>query len=137
MSARVRLAIGLLVIVSALAYVAYLAASSSWQYYLLSDECVAQAGRLLGKRLRVSGLVAAGSLSTAADRRQAAFLLQGHEHRLPVRCTGLLPDNLTEGVEVVVEGTLQPDGHLQGDRVITRCASKYQPKAAPGSAEMN
>jgi len=34
---------------------------------------------------------------------------------------------------VVVEGVLQDDGHLQGQRVITRCASKYAPRDKSGS----
>jgi cytochrome c-type biogenesis protein CcmE len=29
-------------------------------------------------------------------------------------------------MDVVVEGTLQPDGRLIGDKVLTRCASKYE-----------
>ena len=38
---------------------------------------------------------------------------------------GPLPDNLAEEMEVVVEGSLEPSGCLRGDRVLTRCASKY------------
>ena len=37
-----------------------------------------------------------------------------------------MPDNLAEDIDVVVEGTLQAN-ELLGDKVITRCASKYQP----------
>jgi cytochrome c-type biogenesis protein CcmE len=37
-----------------------------------------------------------------------------------------LPDNLKEDIDVVVEGRLNESGALQGDRVLTRCASKYQ-----------
>jgi cytochrome c-type biogenesis protein CcmE len=36
-----------------------------------------------------------------------------------------VPDNLTEGIDVVVEGTLQQD-RFHGHKVITRCASKYE-----------
>jgi cytochrome c-type biogenesis protein CcmE len=41
-------------------------------------------------------------------------------------CRCRLPDNLAEDIDVVVEGTFQSDG-IHGDKVITRCASKYQP----------
>ena len=99
--------------------------SSSWQYYLLVDECRAQSDDLRGKRLRVSGRVAGGSLNITTNRRKAAFLLDGKTHQIRVSSSGPLPDNLTEGMEVVVEGKLLADGHLQADRVITRCASKY------------
>jgi len=40
---------------------------------------------------------------------------------------GNAADNLAENMDVVVEGTLQDDG-IRGYKVITRCASKYEPK---------
>jgi cytochrome c-type biogenesis protein CcmE len=65
-------------------------------------------------------------LTIVDDRRRATFDLAGELHTLHVACRCPLPDNLAEGIDVVVEGTLQADG-IQGDKVITRCASKYQP----------
>jgi cytochrome c-type biogenesis protein CcmE len=127
MSVKAKLALGATVILAAVGYLAYLGASTSWQYYLLVDECVVHGDQMSGKRLRVSGAVAAGSLSISPNRRGASFVLQGKEHSLPVSCLGPLPDNLAEGIDVVVEGTIQPDGCLQGQKVITRCASKYAP----------
>jgi cytochrome c-type biogenesis protein CcmE len=49
----------------------------------------------------------------------------GTTHHLHVMCDCRLPDNLAEDMDVVVEGTLHADC-IRGDRVITRCASKYQ-----------
>jgi cytochrome c-type biogenesis protein CcmE len=37
-----------------------------------------------------------------------------------------LPDNLAEKMAMVVEGRLDDSGTLHGDKVLTRCASKYQ-----------
>jgi cytochrome c-type biogenesis protein CcmE len=135
MSASAKSAVGAAVMTATIAYVIYLGASSSWQYYLMVDECVTRADELHGKRLRVNGCVAAGSLSVAADRRGASFVLQGNEHGLAVSCTGPLPDNLAEGMDVVVEGALRQDGSLRGEKVITRCASKYAPAVASGPSE--
>jgi cytochrome c-type biogenesis protein CcmE len=116
------------IIAAVTGYIAYVGASSSWRYYVLVDECVTEADQLGGKRLRVSGRVAAGTLRISDHRRSASFRLQGNQLDLPVQCKGALPDNLAEDMDVVVEGVLQPDGGLRGDRVITRCASKYAPK---------
>ena len=136
MGLNAKLVVGAIVITASIAFVVFLGASRDSQYYLLIDECAAQADRLQGRRLRVSGAVAVGSLQISEDRQGASFVLRGNEHQLPVRCRGPLPDNLAEGIEVVVEGTLQRGGHLEGDRVITRCASKYAPKGAvPGLSE--
>lgn len=130
-----RIATASAVIAAVIGYVAYLGASSSWRYYVVVDECVAEADRLAGKRLRVSGRVVPGTLAVSGDRRSASFRLSGHESAIPVQCNGTLPDNLKEEMDIVVEGILQPDGRLRGDRVITRCASKYAPKDASDSKQ--
>jgi cytochrome c-type biogenesis protein CcmE len=122
-----KLTIGALVIAAAIGYLAYVGASNSWQYYLSVDETVADAARLIGRRVRVSGRVAAGSLSISEGRRDAEFELVGAQRRLWVTCHCTMPDNLAEEIEVVVEGRLE-DGRLDGHKVITRCASKYVPK---------
>ena len=126
MTAGTRLALGGIVVVAATAYMAYVGASDSWKYYLTVDECVAGAGQFMGQRVRVSGQVAADTLQIADDRSQADFSLAGSQGEVQVVCRGLLPDNLAEGCEVVVEGRLEPSGLLRGDKVLTRCASKYE-----------
>lgn len=134
---KVKLALVLTSLIGTVAYLAVLGLSNTWQYYVLVDECHAQRSQLQGKRLRVSGRVASGSLHITEDRREASFLLDGEIHQIAVLCTGPLPDNLNERMEVVVEGVLQADGQLRGQRVITRCASKYAPgdkSTSPGQS---
>lgn len=114
-------------VVAAIAYLAYAGAASSWQYYLSVDETVTDAAKLTGHRLRVSGRVAHGSLRIGERRREAEFDLAGVQHRLHVVCRCPTPDNLAEDIDVVVEGKLQA-GVVAGHKVITRCASKYQPR---------
>ena len=125
MTANKKLLLGGLVVVGVTAYMAYLGASSGWQYYVTADECQAGRAALQGKRLRVSGKVAAGTLQMAADRQHAAFILAGAKARVQADCAGPLPDHFAEGVDVLVEGRLEASGRLRGETVITRCASKY------------
>ena len=127
MNTAVKLLIAAFVVATAIGYLAFLGAASSWQYYLSVDEAVADAPHLAGKRIRVSGHVAAGSLTIVDDRRQAKFELVGEMHELHATCRCALPDNLAENIDVVVEGTLQNEDIL-GQKVITRCASKYRQK---------
>jgi cytochrome c-type biogenesis protein CcmE len=122
-------------ITASIGYAVYLGASSSWQYYLQVDECLAQADQFRGKRLRLSGRVAADSLKASPEYREASFVLEGNVHRLQVRYRGTIPDNLAEGREVVVEGTLIGDDHFECETLITRCASKYAPKDAGNARE--
>jgi cytochrome c-type biogenesis protein CcmE len=128
MSVRAKLLLGATVLLGVTAYVAYLGASSSWQYYLTVDECAANIGKIAGKRVRVSGLVAPGSLKVGNDRKSATFVLHGMAESVVTVCEGPspLPDNLVEGITVVVEGSVAPGGSLQAEKVLTRCASKYE-----------
>ena len=125
MAASTRLVIGSLILLSVIGYMSYLGASSSWQYYLTVDECMANASTLLDQRVRVSGTIAAESLRAAKNRMGATFMLEGMDGCLSVSCSGQLPDNLAEGRHVVVEGRLQDVDNLIGEKVLTRCASKY------------
>jgi len=130
MSPSVKLALGAGIVVGVTTYMAYVGASASWQYYVTADECAARAVQLADRRVRVSGGVAAGSLQVASDRSRASFDLQGATKRLRVVCTGPLPDNLAEKIDVVVEGRMEAGGLLRGDKLLTRCASKYESRAS-------
>lgn len=118
------------VIISITIYLASVGASADWQYYLTTDECLNQADSLIGDRLRVSGKIATGSLEVATDRRSATFQLVGHGQTLAVTSVCLVPDNLAEEREVVVEGLLENSRSMRADKLITRCASKYESRAA-------
>jgi cytochrome c-type biogenesis protein CcmE len=128
MSVRAKLIIGSTILLSVTAYVAFLGASASWQYYLTVDECAANISQIAGKRVRVSGLVAPGSFEVGKDRKSARFVLQGISERLATVCDGPepLPDNFAEGITVVVEGSVDEGGLLRAEKVLTRCASKYE-----------
>jgi cytochrome c-type biogenesis protein CcmE len=130
-----KLVIGGAVLAVVTGYVAYLGASSSWQYYLTVDECAANSGQFTGKRVRVSGRVAPGSLQIRDDRALATFVLQGQGASLSAECPGPLPDNLAEDMDVVVEGTLQRSDFLRGRKVLTRCASKYESGPSVGATQ--
>lgn len=130
MSPHAKLGLGAVIIACATCYLAYLGASTSWQYYVHVDECVEGGNQFVGKRLRVSGRIGLNTLNVDDGRRHADFVLCGDEGSLHVSCRGPLPDNLAEGIDVVVEGTLDQPGAIKGDKVLTRCASKYQAEGA-------
>ncbi len=139
MSIGKKLAIAGFVIAGATAYMAYLGASSSWQYYMTVKECVENAPQVAGRRIRVSGTIETGSLVIAPDRQEARFSLSEEGSHLAVVCTGPLPDDLSpaKNMEVVVEGRLEGSctlGHhvlMVGDKLITKCASKYSAQKGP------
>lgn len=135
MTANRKLLCGGLIVTGVTIYMACVGASSGWQYYLTADECAASLNSLQGKSLRVSGKVAPGTLQIATGRQGASFVLAGASARVRTQCVGPLPDHFGEGVDVLVEGHLGNDGLLQGEKLITRCASKYAAQRSPPSAE--
>jgi cytochrome c-type biogenesis protein CcmE len=134
MSIGKRLTVAGLVVAAVTAYMAYLGASSSWQYYMTVKECVDNASDMAGQRVRVSGAIVPGSLVIAPDRQEARFSLSESGSSIPVVCKGPLPDDLSpeKTMDVVVEGRLEGGCTFHGDKLITRCASKYDAQKKNG-----
>lgn len=124
-----------LVIGCAMTSVTVLGGLSSWNYYLTVEECQDGGPALLGRRVRVSGVVAPASLRIRDNGHLAEFAMIGRGEGLAVTCRGPLPDNLRESVQVVVEGRLERGGRLRGERLMTRCAGKYEATASTAHAE--
>jgi cytochrome c-type biogenesis protein CcmE len=137
MTAGKKLSIALIILCGAIAYLIYLGSAGNWKYYVTVEECLADYAVLSGNCIRVSGKVAGQSLHVGADRRQAVFMLQGTQGAIAVTYSGTIPDNLAEGVDVVVEGWLEEPVALRSEKILTRCASKYESQrpGAEGSAK--
>jgi cytochrome c-type biogenesis protein CcmE len=65
------------------------------------------------------------------------FKVQSNGHIVTATYTGVVPDNFKDGAEVVMKGTLGPNGFTVDDRngIMAKCPSKYEAKspATPGS----
>lgn len=79
-----------------------------------------------GQRLRIGGLVEAGSVTRGDDAR-VTFTVTDRVNGVPVIFTGLLPDLFREGQGVVAEGRLM-SGVFQADEVLARHDETYVPK---------
>ncbi len=80
-----------------------------------------------GTRLRIGGLVEAGTVEKSEGQR-VAFKVTDGNGVLSVRYTGLLPDLFREGQGVVAEGVLQPDGSFLAQTILARHDEKYMPR---------
>jgi cytochrome c-type biogenesis protein CcmE len=139
MTPGARLAIGTVIVLGATAYMAYVGASTSWQYYLTVDECLSQSTELTGRPLRINGTIRRDSLVIRPNRLGAEFQLEGTNGSIRVEFIGRVPDNLAESRQVVVEGHLDNDHRLHAETVLTRCSSKYvsQPDADASNVSMS
>jgi cytochrome c-type biogenesis protein CcmE len=78
-------------------------------------------------RIRIGGLVKAGSVERG-DNLQVRFKVTDGRHDVPVQYQGIVPDLFREGQGVVAEGKLEPGGTLNADTVLAKHDERYMPK---------
>ncbi|MFZ1414309.1 MAG: cytochrome c maturation protein CcmE [Defluviicoccus sp.] len=83
------------------------------------------------RRLRIGGLVEAGSLERAAGGAVRFRVTDGAE-TVPVSFKGILPDLFREGQGVVAEGRLE-NGVFMADQVLAKHDENYMPPEAAES----
>jgi len=79
------------------------------------------------QRIRVGGLVVAGSVGTGDDGVTARFVITDTATELPVAYRGVLPDLFREGQGIVAQGRLGPDGVFVADEVLAKHDETYMP----------
>jgi cytochrome c-type biogenesis protein CcmE len=79
-----------------------------------------------GKRIRLGGLVADGSVRRGAGT-SVAFTITDTHNAMEVSYTGLLPDLFREGQGVVAEGRLDASGRFLADTVLAKHDETYMP----------
>jgi cytochrome c-type biogenesis protein CcmE len=143
-----RLAIGIALVAAALSYLVYAGTKDNLVYYYEIDEVQAAAAKMNGK-IRISGDVVEGSIAKNEESREIRFAIRGAKpeaaaeeavgaaadgETIPVVYAGTVPDIFREGIQVVVEGQMRPDGTFEAETLLAKCPSKYQ-EAGQLSAE--
>jgi cytochrome c-type biogenesis protein CcmE len=123
-----RLLIGGAVLALSGGYLGVTAARSGWVYYVEADQLVT--GHHPGERVRVHGTVGSAGVEVRRDELSANFELVGRSARVRVEYHGAVPDLFAPGRQVVAEGALDERGVFVADTLLTKCASKYEGRAA-------
>jgi cytochrome c-type biogenesis protein CcmE len=101
------------------------------EYYKHVDEVMTQPEAWQGKRLQLHGFVVARSILRRRDSLEYRFQIQNKGMVIPAMYTGIVPDTFKDDSEVVLKGTLRPDGfHVEPNGVMAKCPSKYEAKKA-------
>ncbi len=87
---------------------------------------------LPGTRLRIGGLVKAGSFAKEGAGSYV-FAITDTAHDVKVAYTGLLPDLFREGQGAVVEGAVGVDGVFRADSVLAKHDERYMPREVADS----
>ena len=132
MKKQLRFAIGICVVLVAIAYFAFAGYNEGKAYYKTIDEVATLDAKDAAKRLRVAGLVKEGTIER--DGKDLRFVLAQDldtvHSTMVVNYVGTapVPDTFKDRAEAVVEGKVMPDGTFEADHIQAKCASKYESK---------
>ena len=123
---RVKVFLGVAVLVVALGYFAFQAFQSATVYYLTVGELQQIGFTEEGRSVRVSGKLVQGSFEREPDSTLASFVITDGSETLTAVHNGVVPDLFfNEHSEIIMEGTYTPEGLFESHTVIVKCPSKY------------
>jgi cytochrome c-type biogenesis protein CcmE len=103
--------------------------SETGVYYLTPTELATklQADPTMhGVGVKLGARVVPGSIRREAGGREYAFVVTDGARQVNVLYRGIAPDTFTDGVDVVVEGRMGPDGTFRATTLLAKCASRYE-----------
>ena len=118
----------MVVILLALAYLAYTGVQESKSYYVTIKELRGMGDEAYTKRLRVAGNVQPGSIKRSGTN--VNFVLVENEQLLNVVYNGTEPppDTFKDSAQALAEGSFGHDGVFHAKQIQAKCASKYAPQ---------
>ncbi len=134
---RKRRLIAVLVIIIGIGVAAVVAIKSLNQnmLFFVSPSDVKEQSLPTGKRFRLGGLVAGGSLSRASDSLAVKFVVTDGPASIEVRYDGILPDLFREGQGIIAIGELSPAGYFEASEVLAKHDEKYMPPEVADALE--
>ncbi|MBF0215222.1 MAG: cytochrome c maturation protein CcmE [Magnetococcales bacterium] len=124
---RIFLIVTLLVVGGALAALVLSSFTGALVYFHTPTEAVAKGHELDRKKIRIGGMVQAGSLVRESGSLKIRFLVTDGKEQIPVRYEGMVPDLFREGQGVVVEGTWNSGQEFQADTILAKHSEDYVP----------
>lgn len=131
---RIALAIGAVVVSAGVLF--YLSTASMGEelvYYKSPTELRAMGSKAQNATIRMMGMVEEGTVDWKPESQQLAFRVWDGETSLAVVGQGAPPQMFREGIGVVIEGKLGPDGVFRSNTVMVKHSNEYQ---APEEGEM-
>ena len=123
----IKILIGVIVIGGGGSCFIYQAIQSSSSYYYSVDDFAVSNGDVENV-FRIAGKVKPGSVKRNLQKMDLNFVLTGEKATIPVHFEGIVPENFTDDIEVVVVGRMDTAGIFKARSLVTRCESKYKAK---------
>jgi cytochrome c-type biogenesis protein CcmE len=129
---QLKFAVGSVIIILALSYLAYSGYQETKTYYHTVPELYAMKEQAYGVAIQVSGDVMPGSIKR--DGKVVDFIIGQEPQTLKVRYVGTdpLPDTLIDRATAMATGKMGRDGVFVANKMMAKCASKYEKETAAG-----
>jgi cytochrome c-type biogenesis protein CcmE len=128
-SKALRVGLTTVVLVVAFAGLLWSTLREGTEYYKHVEEVMSHPDSWYGKRLQLHGYVVPDSILRRRDSLDYRFKVQSKGAVVPASYTGIVPDTFKDDAEVVLKGTLTPEGFkVEPDGVMAKCPSKYEAK---------
>lgn len=132
----IQIAVSVLLIGGSLTYLMSTSMSEQVEYFHPADAVIVKGKELQGQRIRMGGHVEKGSIFHKPGTLEYQFdvspivgMLKYPEamgKTVTVRYAGIVPDTFKEEREVIVTGTVNPDGTFEAKDLLAKCPSKYE-----------
>lgn len=127
MRKRVKMMIGVGVVLSVLGTLILIGMNNATAFYMTVDEMVGKQNDDINKPAKVSGKIVGESVKWDADSLLLSFELEGENGlRVPFQYKGVKPDTMNDGWEAIADGQLQSDGTFAVSELLVKCPSKYE-----------
>jgi cytochrome c-type biogenesis protein CcmE len=126
--------IGLTSIVLAVAFggLLYSTMGEATEYYKHVDEVMVDPEPWYGKKLQLHGF--AKQVTRKPSSLEYRFQVESNGEVVTATYKGVVPDTFKDDAEVVLKGTLSPEGFaVAPNGVMAKCPSKYEPQGVSGS----
>ncbi len=120
--------VGGAIVLVAIAYLMYSSMEGATLYYLTPTELLNRSDVTAGTDVRVGGIVVDGTVNFENSTRTLSFTVGDDQTQIPVVYKGIIPDTFKEGIDVIVEGKLTPQGVFDAGTLLAKCPSKYVPE---------
>lgn len=127
MSSRARSAVGVSVIAGALLYLVVSGLGNGLVYFLTPSELLSQGAEAYDVPIRLSGQVEPGSIQFDAESASLRFRVTDESNTVEVESTGIPPEMFSDGIDVVLEGSLAASGVFRANSLMVKHSNEYGP----------
>lgn len=126
-TAQTKFLIGAFILVGAIGYLMYTGVKASGSYYYKVSEVLSMGPKAQNMSLRLEGKVVEGSIQKDVTNLKVSFdITDESDKAISVYYEGVTPDMFQDGIDVVVEGRMDPSGKFIATKLLTSCPSKYE-----------